>query len=58
MVVFVFTLAWVVNCSDVSWIESFVEAPCHLEVSKGFFSPLSKIIVSPDVFIHFLEELL
>jgi hypothetical protein len=42
----------------VSWIESFVEAPCHLEVSKGFFSPLSKIIVSPNVFIHFLEELL
>jgi hypothetical protein len=40
------------------WIEPSAEALCHLEVSEGFFSPLSKIIVSLDLFIHFLEELL
>jgi hypothetical protein len=57
MVVFVFTLAWIMNCPDMPWIESSTEAPCHLRLSEGFFSPLLKIIVFPDVFIHFLEEI-
>jgi hypothetical protein len=42
-----------VNCSDVYWIESSTKAPCHLGVPEGFFSPLSKIIAGPDIFIHF-----
>ena len=33
MIVFVFTLAWIVNCPDIPWIESSTEAPCHLWVS-------------------------
>jgi hypothetical protein len=39
-------------------VESSSEAPGHLEVSVGFFPSLSKVVVGPDVLIHFLEKLL
>jgi hypothetical protein len=58
MVVLVFTLAWVMDCSDVSLIKSFSEDPCHLKVSVILLSSLSKIVVGPDIFIHFLEKFL
>jgi hypothetical protein len=39
-------------------VESSFEAPGHFRVSVSFFPSLPKIIVSSDVFIHFLEKLL
>jgi hypothetical protein len=39
-------------------VESSSEAPGHLRVSVSFFPSLAKIIISSDVFIHFLENLL
>ena len=39
-------------------VESSSEAPSYLGVSISFFPSLPKIIVSLDVFIHLLEELL
>jgi hypothetical protein len=38
-------------------VEPSFEAPSHLRVSVGLFPSLSKVIISPDVFIHLLEEL-
>jgi hypothetical protein len=34
------------------------EAPSHLRKSVSFLPSLSKVIVSPDVLIHFLKQLL
>jgi hypothetical protein len=39
-------------------VESSSEAPSHLRVFVSFFPSLSEIIISSDVFIHFLEKLL
>jgi hypothetical protein len=39
-------------------VESSSEAPSHLRVSVSFFPSLPEIIISSDVFIHFLEKLL
>jgi hypothetical protein len=39
-------------------VESSSEAPGHFRVSESFFPSLLKIIISSDVFIHFLEKLL
>ena len=39
-------------------LESSSEAPGHLRVSISFFPSLSEIIISSNVFIHFLEKLL
>jgi hypothetical protein len=39
-------------------VESSSEAPDHLRVSISFFPSLPEIIISSDVFIHFLEKLL
>ena len=39
-------------------VESSSEAPGHLKVSVSFFPSLPEIIISSDVFIHFLEKLL
>jgi hypothetical protein len=58
MVVLVFPLAWVVDCSDMSWMKSSPEAPCHLRVSVSFLSSLLKIIIGRDILIHLLEKLL
>jgi hypothetical protein len=43
---------------DMPRVESSSEAPGHLRVSVGIFPSLSKVIVSSDVLVHFLEELL
>jgi hypothetical protein len=40
------------------WVDSSSEAPGHLREPVGFLSSLAKVIVSPDVFIHLLKQLL
>jgi hypothetical protein len=39
-------------------VEYSSEAPGHLRVSVSFFPSMPEIIISSDVFIHFLEKLL
>jgi hypothetical protein len=39
-------------------VDSSSEAPSHLRKSVSFLPSLSKVIVSPNVLIHFLKELL
>jgi hypothetical protein len=51
-------LTKIVDYSDMSWMKPSLEAPSHLRVFVGFLPSLSKIIVSSDVLIHFLEKLL
>jgi hypothetical protein len=58
VIAFVFALTGVVNCSDMPWMKLSPEAPGHLRVPVGLFPSLSKIIVSSDILIHFLEKLL
>jgi hypothetical protein len=48
----------IVDCSDMSGVESSFESPCHLRIPIRFFPSLAEIVVSSDVFIHFLEKLL
>jgi hypothetical protein len=40
------------------WVDSPSEAPGHLRELVGFFPSLTKVIVSADVFIHLLKQLL
>jgi DNA-directed RNA polymerase specialized sigma24 family protein len=40
------------------WMDSPSEAPGHLREPVGFLPSLAKIIVSADVFIHLLKQLL
>jgi hypothetical protein len=40
------------------WVDSSSEAPGHLREPVGFLPSLVKVIVSPDVFIHLLKQLL
>jgi hypothetical protein len=58
MIVFVFALTMVVECSDMPWMKPSPEAPGHLRVPIGFLPSLSKIIVSSNILGHFLEKLL
>jgi hypothetical protein len=39
-------------------VDSPSEAPSHLKKSISFLPSLSEVIVSPDVLIHFLKQLL
>jgi hypothetical protein len=39
-------------------VDSSSEAPSHLRKSVSFFPSLSEVIVSPDVLIHLLKQLL
>jgi hypothetical protein len=39
-------------------VDSPSEAPSHLRESVSFLPSLAKIVVSPDVLIHFLKQLL
>jgi hypothetical protein len=39
-------------------VNSSSEAPSHFRKPIGFFPSLAKIIISPDVFIHLLKDLL
>jgi hypothetical protein len=41
-----------------SRVDSSSEAPSHFRKPVSFFPSLAEIIISPDVFIHFLKELL
>ena len=40
------------------WLDSSSEAPGHLREPVGFLPSLAKVIVSPDVLIHLLKQLL
>ena len=40
------------------WVDSSSEAPGHLREPVGFLPSLAKVIVSSDVFIHLLKQLL
>jgi hypothetical protein len=48
----------IVDCSDMPGVESSSEAPSHLRIPISFLPSLSKIIVSSDILIHLLENLL
>jgi hypothetical protein len=48
----------IVDCSDMPVVESFSEAPSHLKIPVSFIPSLAKIIVSSDILIHLLENLL
>jgi hypothetical protein len=48
----------IVDCSDVPRVESSSEVPSHLRIPICFLPSLAEIVVSSDVFIHLLEELL
>jgi hypothetical protein len=39
-------------------VDSPSEAPSHLRKSVSFLPSLSEVIISPDVLIHFLKQLL
>jgi hypothetical protein len=39
-------------------VEPSSEAPSHLRIPIGLLPSLPKVIVSSDIFIHLLEELL
>jgi hypothetical protein len=40
------------------WVDSPSEAPGHLREPVGFLPSLTKVIISTDVFIHLLKQLL
>jgi hypothetical protein len=50
--------AGVVDCSDMPRVESSSEAPSHLRIPVSLLPSLAKIIVSSNIFIHLLEELI
>jgi hypothetical protein len=39
-------------------VDSSSEAPSHLRIPISFLPSLAKIIIAPDVLIHFLKQLL
>jgi hypothetical protein len=39
-------------------VDSSSEAPCHFRESVSFLPSLAEVVVSPDVLIHFLEQVL
>jgi hypothetical protein len=49
---------WSVNLSDMPRVDSSSEAPSHLKKSVSFFPSLSEVIVSSNVLIHLLKQLL
>ena len=58
MVVPVLTLTGIMYCSDMPWVESSSEAPSHLRKSISLLPSLVEVVVSLDVLIHFLKQLL
>jgi hypothetical protein len=58
MIASVFTLAGIMYCSNMAWVEPSSEAPGHLRISVSFLPSLPEIIVNSDVLIHLLEKLL
>jgi hypothetical protein len=55
---FVNILTGAVNRSDMPRVDSSSKAPSHLRESVSFLSSLAEVVVSPDVLIHFLKQLL
>jgi hypothetical protein len=45
------------DCSDMPRVETYSEAPSHLELSVSLFSSLPKVIIGPDVLVHLLQKL-
>jgi hypothetical protein len=54
----VLTLAEIVYCSHMPWVEPSSEAPGHLRISISFLPSLPEIVIGSDVLIHLLEKLL
>jgi hypothetical protein len=54
----IFVLAWIMNASDMFWMEPSSEAPGHLRVPLGLFPSLVKIIIRLDIFICLLKQVL
>jgi hypothetical protein len=54
----VFTLAGIMYCPDMAWVEPSSEAPGHLKISVSLLPSLPEVIVGSDVHIHLLEKLL
>ena len=48
----------IVDCSDMPGVESSSEAPSHLRIPVSFLPSLADIVVSSDVLIHLLKQLL
>jgi hypothetical protein len=55
---FFIVLTGAVDLSDMPRVDSSSEAPSHLRKSVSFLPSLVEVIVSPDVLIHFLKQLL
>jgi hypothetical protein len=43
---------------DMSTVDSSSEALGYLGIPVGLFSSLSKVVVSPNIFVHLLQKLL
>jgi hypothetical protein len=54
----VIALAGAVDRPDMPRMNSSSEAPGHLRESVRFLPSLAKVVVSPDVLIHLLKQLL
>jgi hypothetical protein len=55
---FVIILSGAMDQSDVPRVDSPSEASSHLRKSVSLLPSLLEVIVSPDVLIHFLKQLL
>jgi hypothetical protein len=55
---FVTILTGAINLSDMPRVNSPSEAPSHLREYVSFLPSLAEVVVSPDVLIHFLKQLL
>jgi hypothetical protein len=58
VIVFLFVLSWIVYVSNMSWVEPSMEAPDHLHIPLGLFSPLTKVIICTNIPIHLLKKIL
>jgi hypothetical protein len=54
----VIALARAVDQPDMPRVNSSSEAPGHLRESVHFLPSLAEVVVSPDVLIHLLKQLL
>jgi hypothetical protein len=55
---FVVTLTGAMDRSDMSRMDSSSEASVHLRESVSFLPSLAEVVISPDIFIHLLKQLL
>jgi hypothetical protein len=54
----IISLSRIVNCPDVPRMESSSEAPGHFREPECFLPSLAKVIVSSNILVHLLEQLL